>query len=190
MKTAVSVYGMIMFKVSPMLPYVIIATNMVLTGKTERNTVVKLKEKEYCTLAEAVAEMEKTLSEAVHSTINQINIIKAQTAIGKTHCYVNLIKNSGKRFIIAVPTNILKEEVYNRLKYAGVVGVVKTASISTLEQSENEIGQRVKEFNSLGAYNDLVEYLKKEAKEDILKLKRPPKVQVIYPQMKFYTKRW
>ena len=65
-----------------------------------------------------------------------------------------------------MPTNILKEEVYNRLKYAGVDGVVKTASISTLEQRDDEIGHKIKEFNSLGAYNDLVDYLKKEAKDD------------------------
>lgn len=142
------------------------AANIVLTGKTERNTVVKLKEKEYCTLDEAVAELQEKLDIAINSKKNQINIIKAQTAIGKTHCYVNLIKNSDKKFIVAVPTNILKEEVYNRLKYAGVEGIVKTASISTLEQRDDEIGQKIKEFNSLGAYNDLVDYLKKEAKDD------------------------
>jgi hypothetical protein len=128
--------------------------------------VVKLKEKEYCTLDETVAELQENLEKAINSSRNQINIIKAQTAIGKTYCYVNLIKNSDKKFIVAVPTNILKEEVYNRLKYAGVEGVVKTASISTLEQRNDEIGEKVRELNSLGAYNDLIEYLKKEAKND------------------------
>lgn len=142
------------------------AANIVLTGKTERNTVVKLKEKEYYTLDEAVAELQEKLDAAINSHINQINIIKAQTAIGKTHCYVNLTYNGDKKFIVAVPTNILKEEVYNRLKLSGVEGVVKTASVSTLEQRNDEIGERVRKFNSLGAYNDLVDYLKKEAKNE------------------------
>lgn len=65
-----------------------------------------------------------------------------------------------------MPTNILKDEVYERLKSAGVEGVVKTESISTLEQREDEIGERIREFNALGVYNDLVDYIKEEASED------------------------
>ena len=42
-----------------------------LSDKTERNTVVKLKEKEYCTLDEAVKELEDNLQKAINSTVNQ-----------------------------------------------------------------------------------------------------------------------
>ena len=142
------------------------AANMVLTAKTNRNSVVKLKEKQYYTLEEAADDVQQALHKAVDMPFNGINIIKAQTAIGKTHCYVNLIKNSNKRFIIAVPTNILKDEVYERLLNEGVTNVVKTKSIQTLEDLDNEIGKIVREYNSLGAYNDLVEYIKMTAKEE------------------------
>ena len=142
------------------------ATNMVLTAKTNRNSVVKLKEKKYYALEEAAEDVKETLQKAVDSPFDGINIIKAQTAIGKTHCYVNLIKNCDKKFIVAAPTNILKDEIYERLKNEGVTNVVKTESIQPLEEIDNEIGQKVKEFNSLGTHNYLVEYLKNLAKEE------------------------
>ena len=139
------------------------AKNMILTAKVNRNNVVKLKEKTYCSLEDAVSELEMKLSAAINSDKNQINIIKAQTAIGKTHLYINMIKNSKKKFIIAVPTNILKDEVYDRLISEGVTGVVKTESISSLEELNNSIGDSVRNFNALGTHRDLIEYIKKEA---------------------------
>ena len=142
------------------------AENMVLTAKTNRNSVIKLKEKKYYTLEDACKDVEEKLYLCINSYMNAINIIKAQTAIGKTHCYVNLIKNSSKRFIIAVPTNILKYEVYNRLINEGISNVVKTESIQTLESMDNEIGQAVRKFNELGAYNDLVSFIKETAEKE------------------------
>ena len=136
------------------------AVNMVLTAKTNRNSVVKLKEKKYCLLDEAAEDVKNTLQCAVDDSFDGINIIKAQTAIGKTHCYVNLIKNSNKKFIVAAPTNILKDEIYERLKIEGVTNIVKTESIQTLEERNDEIGRKVKEFNSLGAHSDLIKYVK------------------------------
>lgn len=76
-----------------------------------------------------------------------------------------MIKNSSKKFIVAAPTNILKE-IYERLKNEGVTNVAKTESIQTLEEIDIEIGQRVRAFNSLGTHNDLVAYLKEMAKEE------------------------
>lgn len=140
------------------------AANMVLTAKTNRSHIVKLQEKEYCSLEEASADLEEKLNAVMASTQNQIYIIKAQTAIGKTHHYIKMIKNSDKKFIIAVPTNLLKDEVYDRLLHEGVTDAVKTESVATLERLDNEIGDKVKELNALGAHYDLVRYLKKQAK--------------------------
>ena len=142
------------------------AANMVLTAKTNRNSVIKLKENEYFSLEEASLDVEEKLHNCINSNLNAINIIKAQTAIGKTHTYINLIKNSNKKFIIAVPTNILKDEVYQRLKFEGISDVVKTASIQTLEGLDNEIGQAVREFNNLGAHSDLIKFIKETAKQE------------------------
>ena len=139
------------------------AANMILTAKTAMNTVVKLKEKSYCTLQEAEEDLSQKLTEAVNSNRCGINIIKAQTAIGKTHKYIDIIKNSNKKFIVAVPTNILKNEVYNRMISEGITSVVKTHSITEIEQNDDEIGKTVKRLNSLGTYRDVKQYIKELA---------------------------
>ena len=142
------------------------ATNIVLTAKTNRNSVVKLRENLYCPIEEVVEDVREKLENSIETPFVGINIIKAQTAIGKTHCYIDLIKNSNKKFIVAVPTNLLKDEVYERLKNAGIGNVIKTESIQKLEELDDVIGYKVAEFNKLGAYNDLVEYIKELAKEE------------------------
>lgn len=142
------------------------AANMLLTAKTNRNSVVKLKPPEFCNIEEAEKEVKDALYKSVYDTHDGINIIKAQTAIGKTANYVELIKNSSKKFIIAVPTNILKDEVHQRLVAEGVTGVVKTKSVRTLEEMESEFGEAVKAYNELGAYCDLIKYINKAAKEE------------------------
>ena len=50
-----------------------------------------------------------------------IHIIKAQTALGKTEQYAEIVKNwMGKKFIIAVPTIKLQREVAERIEAKGV----------------------------------------------------------------------
>ena len=142
------------------------ATNMLLTAKTNKNSVVKLKEVEYCSVEEAEKEVKEALYKAVNTPFDGINIIKAQTAIGKTYCYVNLIKEVNKKFIVAVPTNILKEEVYDWLIREGVTNVVMTKSVQTLEDMDDEVGEMVRTYNAAGAHDDLVEYIKKVSKEE------------------------
>ena len=52
------------------------------------------------------------LYDAIHKPEKGIYLISAQTAIGKTHAYTNYIKeNQDLYVIIAVPTNMLKNEV-------------------------------------------------------------------------------
>lgn len=141
------------------------AENMILTAKTAMNKVVKLKEKNYYTLEEAEKDLAEKLLQTVNSSANKINVIKAQTAIGKTENYISIIKNTDKKFIVAVPTNILKDEVYQRMKFAGISSVAKTYSITELESRDDEVGKTVKYLNSLGAFRDVKIYLKKMAEK-------------------------
>ena len=61
------------------------------------------------------------LEEAVAARNADIHIIKAQTALGKTEQYAEIVKNwIGKKFIIAVPTIKLQREVAERIEAKGV----------------------------------------------------------------------
>lgn len=63
-----------------------------------------------------VSVLKKMLEEAVAARNADIHIIKAQTALGKTEQYAEIVKNwIGKKFIIAVPTIKLQREVAERI---------------------------------------------------------------------------
>ena len=83
-----------------------------------------------------VEKSEKLLSEflyrAITSNDQNIHLIKAQTAIGKTTAYCNLVREIPyKTFMIVLPTNILQEQVAKDLERIGVETFV-TPNIKTL----------------------------------------------------------
>lgn len=80
---------------------------------------------------DCVEQLNKCLERAVDEPGDGIHIIKAQTALGKTEAYCSLIqKRSDKKFLIAVPTCRLQDEIVERLQYKGVE-CAKTESIYT-----------------------------------------------------------
>ena len=75
----------------------------------------------YLPLANCQEQLKTCLREAVDAENDNIYVIKAQTALGKTEAYCNIIQESpDKQFIIAVPTCKLQAEVVQRLKYKGI----------------------------------------------------------------------
>ena len=75
----------------------------------------------YLPLANCQEQLKTCLREAVDARDDNIYVIKAQTALGKTEAYCNIIQESpDKQFIIAVPTCKLQAEVVQRLKYKGI----------------------------------------------------------------------
>ena len=72
---------------------------------------------EYVSLEEAYSQLQDNLRAALASPEEGIHLIRAQTGLGKTKAYIDevvLHPNSG--FVIAVPTNKLKNEIYERLR--------------------------------------------------------------------------
>lgn len=70
---------------------------MVLTAKTNKGSVIKLKEKEYFPIEESEQDVYNKLSVAVNSNSDDLYIIKAQTGIGKTHAYIDIIKKKQQK---------------------------------------------------------------------------------------------
>lgn len=95
--------------------------NIVNTVK-QKNQVIRIQEDmPYYEVDEVYNYIEKSLWEAAESARQGIYIIPAQTAIGKTEAYCDLVSREiNQRFLIAVPTNLLKREVGERLKRKGV----------------------------------------------------------------------
>lgn len=78
-------------------------------------------EKDYFPIAAASAALKSILTEIIEEDDEAVHIVKGQTALGKTEVYCNLVKeNKDKKFLIAVPTIVLQNEVTDRLRIKGV----------------------------------------------------------------------
>lgn len=107
--------------------------NMVLTV-SERSRIRRIGPELFYEPAEDVYRyIGSCLREAAEEERSGIYIIPAQTAIGKTENYCELIRNDpGRKYMIAVPTNCLKQEIRNRLEARGVHAEV-TVSLDEAE---------------------------------------------------------
>ena len=90
------------------------------TITTDRK-VHKTKEEIFYSLEDALKCLKDSLEMAYQSTEIGVHLIKAQTAIGKTTQYIDLImRHPESRFLVALPTNILKKQVTEDLLRRGI----------------------------------------------------------------------
>lgn len=110
----------------------------------------------YHTLEEAEHCMRENLYAAYHACSPGIHLIRAQTGIGKTTAYIELVRKEKKaKFIIAVPTIMLKEEVYRRLISAGIPAeeIFMTRNIRGNPLIPREIQERVEAAHNRGEHD-------------------------------------
>ncbi|MBR7084573.1 MAG: DEAD/DEAH box helicase family protein [Oscillospiraceae bacterium] len=94
--------------------------NMILTVSPGYCGILPVEVKEYCTISEAEESLRQSISRAVYSDDDGIHIIKAATGLGKTHAYLNLIKDSDERFLVVVPTHKLIREILVKAESMGI----------------------------------------------------------------------
>ena len=126
---------------------------------------VHVEEEIYFPVSEATAQMERNLEEALLSSEEGLHLIKAQTALGKTTAYIDLImKHPEKKFLVAVPTNILKRQVFKDIEIRTGETVFMTASVGdTLIPTE--IRKKVKEYHQNGLHNHTKQIVKEYLNE-------------------------
>lgn len=126
----------------------------------------------YFSLEEARKCLEENLEKAFLSSAFGMHLIRAQTAIGKTTAYIHLIKRySEKKFIIALPTNLLKREVAERMGRLGMSeeDVFMTVSTQGNPFFPEELQEAIAEAHSRGFHNKTKELVVKyysEIKDD------------------------
>ena len=107
--------------------------------KLERKVTVIEHKQDYITLGEGEDLLQRYISDSINDTGKDINLIKAQTALGKTYAYCQLASQrdpNSKPLMIALPTIKLQNEVYDELIDRNLE-VYKTISVSNML---NEIG--------------------------------------------------
>jgi len=134
---------------------------------------------EYASINKAENLLKENLNHAFLSKEEGIHLIKAQTGLGKTKSYIELIaENTDSRFLVALPTNKLKKKVGNELI---MDGIPKDSLYVTPSVTENgfipvEIQEEISQSHQQGIHNItkrvIKEYYKevKENKPDALAL--------------------
>ncbi len=116
-------------------------------------------------------EMQDDVYNAIHSALftggKKFSIIKAQVGAGKSHSYLRLMKeNSEYRFIIAVPTNLLKREIYGKAKKMGMQ-ILMTPSLDEIaDEIPISVWNHLQKLYKRGQYGSVHKYIQKQLDKD------------------------
>ena len=109
-------------------------------------------------------ELDKQLDNALKSTEMGLIAIGAQTAIGKSQSFVELMGDDRpghvSSLLLPAPTNGLKRELYDRAVSEGVKDIVVSPSLHELGLLDN-IQRKVDKYYNTGRHKSVTPYLKK-----------------------------
>lgn len=118
---------------SSFCPYYDVCTTVgTIIDTLERNRQIYQEKEDLKSIGDAEHCLQKNLEEAFLSDCDGLHLIKAQTGLGKTKAYIDLIKKYPNcMFLVAVPTNRLKEEIKTKLLQIGISeeSIYMTASV-------------------------------------------------------------
>lgn len=140
--------------------------NMLLTAKIKRKDILRIKTPEYVSVSEAYSELEKNFITALEAEDTNIHLIKAQTAIGKTRLYINYLQSTNKPCIIAVPTNMLKHEVYQRCIDAGVDAFMTPSIEDIRNKIPEKVYNHIQKLYESGNHRQVTSYILKVLKSE------------------------
>ncbi len=142
--------------------------NIILTVKPERGTIEKVAN--YNEIYYPIEEVQKNLTTNLVSAINaddtRWHIIKAQTAAGKTETFLNLMENSGLKFLIAVPTNKLKRDVESRAEEKGIELMVTPSLDEIKDEIPDDIWDEIEFLREIGQHKRVHSLIRRMAEEE------------------------
>ena len=141
--------------------------NILTTTNPKQKTMQRVSghEEYYCDVDEAHEDLRQKLIEAIESDDTVWHVIKAQTALGKTHAYLNLAKELDLKFLIVVPTNILKHDVRSRAYELGLHISVSPSLDEIKNELEPHIWEHIKRLRDAGLYSQVYIYINRLAKD-------------------------
>lgn len=141
------------------------------TAKPKRGTMEKLDSytESYYPIEEVHKDLKRKLEDAVSADDRMWHIIKAQTAAGKTEAYLTLMKAMHKRFLIAVPTNKLKQDVKGRAGKMGI-NIMATPSLDEIKDEIPEyIWEHIQSLRNTGRHAEVHTFVSRMAEEEGIK---------------------
>ena len=145
------------------------SVNMISTANPSSHDVKILERREYCSIEEAEESLIQNFMLALSNHDNKIKIIIAQTGIGKTAAYIDMIKNTDESFMIVVPSHDLADEIYDRAISSGINNIISAPRLPVLS---DEIQQEIDHYYNIGAgelaiqeYRELLKTLDKNSSD-------------------------
>lgn len=129
---------------------------------------------EYCSMEEMQDDVYGAIRKALFSHGNKFYVIKAQVGSGKSHSYLTLMKeNDEMRFLIAAPTNLLKNELYEKAKEMGIEVKVTPSLEEIKDEIDESIWNHIQKLYKKGKHRLVHKYIQNELnKEDISCLRK------------------
>ena len=139
--------------------------NILTTSKPKQGAMDRLSgfDETYCSVDEAHEDLRRKLIEAIGAEGTTKHIIKAQTALGKTHAYLNLAKESHLKFLIVVPTNILKRDVESRAKKMGIPVAVSPSLDEIHRDLETNVWDGIQQLRKSGLHSRVYPFISRLA---------------------------
>ena len=146
--------------------------NILTTVHPKGNTMERIDgyREQFYPLNEAEIDNYHAIRNAVLSDDDAIYVIKAQTAIGKSTSFLKIIlEQPEQRFIIAAPTNILKNELAEKARSMRI-NVMATPSLDEImDELPDEVQYKIQKYYARGQSDRVHEYIKKILKKHNIK---------------------
>lgn len=124
--------------------------------------IERVRTEKYSTIEDAYDCMIENLEDALNSSTPGFYLIKAQTSLGKTKAYIELICKylelyPDMKFLIAVPTNALKKQVVKDLRTQTILFgnnlIYMTSSVKDSWLIDQEVRDEIEVYHSGGLHN-------------------------------------
>jgi hypothetical protein len=145
--------------------------NILTTGNPKSREIVKLANyvEEFYPIDEVEQDVRHKLEAAINATDKKLYVIKAQTAIGKTEAYLDIMKELERPVLIATPTNLLKNEVCIRAQKKGI-NVIVTPSLDEIkDEIPEKVWKRINYLYNTGHNSAVKPYIRRVLKKENIK---------------------
>ena len=128
---------------------------------------------EYHPISEVEDDLMVELYAAFDSNDDNIHVIKAQTAIGKSTSFLRLMaENPDSNVLVAAPTNLLKEELFKKAQKNDINAMMTPSLDDIMDQLPNSLSHTIEKLYACGLGNKVHRVLKSvNEKKDIPCLK-------------------
>ena len=146
--------------------------NMLMTSQVDRTLMERIPDyhETYYSLDEVHEDIRNKLDDAIRMEGNRLCVLVAQTGAGKSYAYLQAMENlPGERFLVAAPTNLLKNELYKKTSKEN--GVCVTPSLDEIKgEIPEKVARHIDKLYTIGETKEVRSYIERVSKKEECKI--------------------